>query len=626
MQREKRIRFGARRARWSCGILATLLLAAGKARATEVCVSNDSEFAAAAYDATYLQSTIKLVQGTYHIAGTTLDENVSGGAYGFRGFSLLGGYTANCASRQIDPANTHIVSAAPASFSAEMVGNLTIEGIGFTGSAAGVDLGWRDYENDIPGSVQLIFRRNAVSGSHGIPVSIDWVADNSHTLSAHLVNNLIHDNPGGDGGNRCAIEISTSDNPDASFDLVNNTIVDNSVGDGGLCADREGGGGGSVRGYNNIIYGNTGYDVASHAALFLVDNVIGTHSSYPVGTFEIGTLTGDPQLDGSYRPIESPASPVINSGSNEVPGGLPTHDLDGGPRVVGTTVDRGAYESTINDAFLQTVTNTNDSGNGSLRAAIAGANANGSTGALISFDIGSGCGPHVITLTSPLPDITAPVIINGFTQTGASPNDLDTGNDATICVILDAGSSGNPPDHAIGTASNAPAGTEVTIKGLAFSAFPGAAIDLQGGGGHEIAGNHFGGSVSGYGLGSNGTNIRLGIATHDVIIGGDDVANRNLIGGAFGDGIVLQGGGSGPTALGSYNDQVLNNYIGIGWSQGVYIQRSNGGQGIHVLGHDNTLSGNLIGTNTGSGVLLDGGAAAGNLLDGQFHRGRRSPV
>lgn len=624
MQRKDEIRFGARHARWAGWSFVALLLATTRAQAggtVEVCVANDSQFAAAALNATFLPTTIKLVQGTYHVDGTNFDDSYDTGCGDdcrifAEGLSLLGGYTANCASRQIDPANTLITSGPQAEFTALAGGDVTIEGITFTGVLNGVGVFWVDYNGAIQSNVNAVIRRIVVAGDHfDGGIALGWFPGGDQTLSARLVNDLVYGNATAASG-FCTIELFADQGTDATFELINNTIVDNATGAGdGVCL---GGGhedGGSLLAYNNILYGNAGRDLVTYSGTnaLLVDNVIGTHSYQGVVTAS-GTLTGNPQLAGNYRPIESPPSPVINSGHNDVPGGLPTHDLDGGPRVVGTTVDRGAYESTINDAFLQTVTNTNDSGNGSLRAAIAGANANGATGALISFAIGSGCGPHVITLTSPLPDITAPVIINGFTQSGASPNDLNIGNDATICVILEGGSSGNPPDHAIGTASNAPAGTEVTVKGLAFSAFPGAAIDLQGGSGHEIAGDHFGGSVSGYGLSPNGTNIRLGIAAHDVIIGGDDAANRNLVGDAFGDGIVLQGGGSGPTALGTYNDQVLNNYIGLGWN-GAYVQRSNGGQGIRLQGHDNTLSGNLLGTNLGSGILLDGGGATGNLVE-----------
>src|SRR5690242_21685703 len=86
------------------------------------------------------------------------------------------------------------------------------------------------------------------------------------------------------------------------------------------------------------------------------------------------------------------------------------------------------------NGFVQTVTNTNDTGSGSLRSAIQGSIANGS--GLITFDIGNDCGPHVIELNSPLPNITVPIIFNGHNQPGYVANDLDTGDDAHLCIIL----------------------------------------------------------------------------------------------------------------------------------------------------------------------------------------------
>ena len=67
------------------------------------------------------------------------------------------------------------------------------------------------------------------------------------------------------------------------------------------------------------------------------------------------------------------------------------------------------------------VTNTLDGGLGSLRQAILDANFTTRFIDNIGFNI-PGSGPHTIQPGSALPDITDPVIIDGYTQSGASPN------------------------------------------------------------------------------------------------------------------------------------------------------------------------------------------------------------
>ena len=67
-----------------------------------------------------------------------------------------------------------------------------------------------------------------------------------------------------------------------------------------------------------------------------------------------------------------------------------------------------------------TVTNTDDTGAGSFRQAIL--DANGSPGLdTIAFNI-PGAGVHTISPATALPFITDPVIVDGYTQPGASPN------------------------------------------------------------------------------------------------------------------------------------------------------------------------------------------------------------
>ncbi|HEU4664135.1 MAG TPA: choice-of-anchor Q domain-containing protein [Dokdonella sp.] len=73
--------------------------------------------------------------------------------------------------------------------------------------------------------------------------------------------------------------------------------------------------------------------------------------------------------------------PAINKGALLQLGGFPARDLAGGTRVVGSRIDLGAYESSIDDSTTAIVTTTSDNGNnssptpGSLRAAIKAANA-----------------------------------------------------------------------------------------------------------------------------------------------------------------------------------------------------------------------------------------------------------
>ena len=581
----------------------------------EWCVSNHNDLQQAAEQAEEAPTTIKFMQGTYDLAGTAFTNPHAT----FKSFSLLGGYSGTlCSSRVIDPSNTMLTSSGDGAPLIDVTGDVTLEGIHFAGSNAGLFVSWSDYFHDIPANIQFTMRRNIVTGSAGgSAILVDWGVAGGQNLTARIIDNLFHDNGDGSGG-ACngsgggVLELSAEEDANAIFDVINNTIVDNGLG-GGICAGYSG----SLTAYNNVLYNNYGPDfyTESGTTATLFNNLHQTQN-FKGPAIEFGKLNTDPKLDAQFHPVESPASPVINSGDNAVPGGLPAVDLAGNPRLVGSTVDRGAYESSIDDELIQTVTNTGDSGDGSLRAAIASANANGS--GLITFDIGSGCGPQVITLQSPLPPLTAGMIINGYTQTGSSPNDLDTGDDATLCVILESGDAS--VTRAFQVPSSADDSTAVSIKGFGFSGFSDAAIDLQAGSFHEVAGNHFGGNVGGRSLQANGNDVRLGVAAHDSLIGGDDDGDRNIIGGASGSGLVLQGGSTPPFSLGSYNNQIIGNMIGIGWNVNTssYTNRANGSRGINLQGHDNTISGNVIADNAQAGILLSGVSASNNVISGNF--------
>ena len=607
----------------ACPALFCLLAHAPATWAQSVqCVSSDSQFAVAAALAQVEPVAIELVHGTYHIDGTAFDVG-SHDVAAFQGLSLRGGYTADCASRQIDPANTVITrTGSSASFEADPIGDVTIEGIAFRGAGSGVQLLWGYYPSDnVPDSVHAVIRRDIFAGGssaddHGL--ALIWLPLGSQTLSARLVENLVHGN--GDGsGSACsgysshgALSLQTYLGADATFTLNNNTVVDNGAGCGVSVTPSA-----NLIAYNNIFYGNTGTDLHTDTQVTasLLHNVVGTHEYLGAAIAEAGTLAADPELNGTFHPIESPPSPVINSGDNDVPGGLPANDLDGGARVVGSTVDRGVYESSVDDAFILSVTNTNDSGAGSLREAITSANSNGGFN-IIEFAIGAGCGPHTITLNTALPAITSSVLINGYTQTGSAENDLDTGYDAVFCIVLDGAT------HTIGNGFRVPAsaanGVALTVEGIAFSGFTHAAIDLLGGSGHVVEGVRIGGSTGAGALDPVFDGIDVGSGVSAVTLGGNDNHSRNVIGDATIYGIFIAGSGNGNGP--AHDNQVINNYIGVGWNNntGHFTNRGNGQRGLLVAGRNNTISGNLVGFNSLSGMQLYTTDAHDNVVSENF--------
>ena len=144
-----------------------------------------------------------------------------------------------------------------------------------------------------------------------------------------------------------------------------------------------------------------------------------------------------------------------------------------------------------------TVTNISDSGPGSLRQAIVDANTNPGTDT-ITFNI-PGTGPHTIQPTSALPTITDSVVIDGYTQPGASPNTNTpaTGLNTVLMIELDGGNMGANGLHI--TAGDS------TVRGLVINRFrsspdvwaSGIGILLDTSGGNVIEGNFIGTDVTG---------------------------------------------------------------------------------------------------------------------------------
>jgi hypothetical protein len=120
-----------------------------------------------------------------------------------------------------------------------------------------------------------------------------------------------------------------------------------------------------------------------------------------------------------------------------------------------------------------TVTNTNNSGTGSLRQAIVDTN-NNQGADTIKFNI-PGSGVKTISPTSTLPALTGQVIIDGYTQPGASENTLQKGNDAKILIELDGTNAGSSVHGLVLHASNS------TLRGLVINRFTYAGIYIDAG-------------------------------------------------------------------------------------------------------------------------------------------------
>jgi hypothetical protein len=250
-----------------------------------------------------------------------------------------------------------------------------------------------------------------------------------------------------------------------------------------------------------------------------------------------------------------------------------------------------------------TVTNTNDSGAGSLRQAILDANATDGA-SVIDFNI-SGTGVKTIKPTSALPTITEPVTIDGYTQTGASPNTKAVGNDASLKVQLDGT---NAPQGTTGlqiVASNS------VVKGLVINRFPREGIFVFGPTfGIRIEGNFIGTDPTGTmdrGNGFIGVDIE-GDAPSQAVVGGTTPAARNLISGNAGGGVFMSGSFNGAQAD---SMRVQGNYIGTDRSGTKDL--GNDGIGIDIEAASNTTLG---GTTAASRNVVSGnnGLAGVELL------------
>ncbi|MEO5558318.1 MAG: choice-of-anchor Q domain-containing protein [Dokdonella sp.] len=536
--------------------------------------------------------TIKVVQGTYAMT-SDLD-------FVFKApFTMEGGYTQNCASRAVDPANTVLDIGYGHSFdwgqaSGSPMAQLNVEGVTFQHANLGVSLG-SGYINQTDGGVNIKQVRFTNISSDAVPVAIEAVS------GPMVLENILIDHLG--TSDQCSVLLAAYQHASV---YVNHMTAD-VTGNNDFCL-LDYGYAATFSVYNSVLWSS---DPASgmpifNAALFSQSSVTLVNDIFlgldtPALQAIQNQINADPKwvnpAAGNYR-LQN-ASPAINSGTLFTSVGEPATDIEGNARLNGSAPDRGAYESPVTDQSTLFVTKTADSGPGSLRDAILIANGNSSP-KLIKFDIRVGgvplC-PAVIALNSVLPQITGSVTIDGYTQEGSTLNTSPGAFNANLCVIVKAASSALP--YGFWVPANS-AGS-VVLRGLAVGGFS-QPVHILSGQGSQIIGNQFGGTSHGVDLlGAGLSAIVFGAgATGHILVGGSALGDRNVIGGASGNGIDSQ---VDATATDT-SCQIVNNLIGLA-PNGVSTLPNN--FGINVTGSGCQIVGNRIAGNTITNLWLQGG-------------------
>ncbi|GAA0722724.1 choice-of-anchor Q domain-containing protein [Dokdonella soli] len=585
-----------RRILQTAGCLSALVLCHPASAIALTCVSTSAQLQAAltAAATNSKPNAIALVVGTYTLAAP-LTASISNGF----ALTIEGGYPSGCASAPTPvPDNTIITGANVAGTYVRLIGyGLTVRNLTFTGlkPAAGTDavvIG----DNNLGGILHI--ENVAVSGN-----SVNGINDSILTVypSGGLVfdDNIVHDN-----GNAAAAVAISADYPRLPFTIANNTIAHNQSPGLLLGAYTPYS---PVRLFNNILWNNALDDlVLTNSQAVALNNTwlnSSLDSSSTLASASANNSTTNPQLTSNYMLADT--SPVIDGGI-PLPLILPATDAANYARVINDAPSQGAYES--QHVFVeaeQLVTNTNDSGPGSLRQAILSANASGKPTS-IPFFIGNSCGPQVIALNSPLPSPTVSLLISGYTQPGASKNTSSqtlVGSipfNGNICIIV-FGSFGGNVSSALVAGPLTPTNVHVEVTGLAFTNFKGSAIDFSGGNGHWVHGNTFGVELPSTGpLFANDIGVQIdgGAAA---VVGGPNPADVNLIGrgsGTDGLGVLVSGQGT------SFNT-IANNSIG-GDPSGTTAGNGNQNAGIEILDTIlSTVNNNWIVANGGDGILIN---------------------
>jgi Bacterial Ig-like domain (group 3)/Right handed beta helix region len=263
------------------------------------------------------------------------------------------------------------------------------------------------------------------------------------------------------------------------------------------------------------------------------------------------------------------------------------------------------------------------------RAQVRGALSSPNT---IDFNIPATKGPlYDIAVTSPLPTITSPVVINGYSQTGASANTNGPGlgDNAVLNIELDGTSAGSGANGLVISAGAS------TISGLVIANFAtqssgtgGNGIVLSSAGGNVITGNFIGTNPAGSAAtGIAGDDILIEAGSSNNAVGGLIPQARNLLvnnnagGSSSGAGVGIEGSSANLVAGNFLGTDATGTKALAGGTDAMGVLIASGATN-NTVGGTNAAARNLISGNSGSGVqvgaMSDTSDTSGNVVAGNY--------